>query len=48
MFAGTADTAHDKGFEEIAGWCKTLATTGHSHTLNQTEMKQPMIPLGRE
>jgi hypothetical protein len=48
MFAGTADTAHDEGFEDVAGWCNTLATTGHSPTLNQTEMKQPMIPLGRE
>jgi rubrerythrin len=31
MYAGMARTAHDEGFEEIAGWFEILAKPGRSH-----------------
>jgi rubrerythrin len=31
MYAGTACTAHDEGFEETAGWFEMMAKTGRSH-----------------
>ncbi len=31
MYAGMARTAHDEGFEEIAGWFETLAKASRSH-----------------
>jgi rubrerythrin len=33
MYAGMARTAHDEGFEEIAGWFETLAKARRSHAL---------------